>query len=1032
MNKGILILLIVGVLLAGSVIGERLIRDGDLMVADTGWTGAGLGHTNSLTVGGWTLRSGTGGTYDNTNPYGGNTLSIRIDGTSDPVWKYENTSAKAERVEIWVDTASSVDNFIAVGYLLVGASSAESATNYVCGCSNVLNQTQDTGVAFSVGSFGNLTFIYQPAYNGVRAYVGATDLGCMCGAGWGGADSINEGGLFNVTLESQSGNTMDIGNITMYNSSGGAPPAPIFPPIIVNITYPSNGTNFSITSTNFEINVTHNETTGVNCTLNTTDYTQSGAVNSVVSFLNNTLVPSGKQTILATCNKTGTSNGNGIGYFYTDIINPSITTSYVTGTTTYQGENITGTFTFTDDYALWSYNVSVDNVVFQTKSSITTATHVYNFSYNTSALFPGEHTTKIILADGHTAKESKHANDVKKGLFNNYLKYEYDEGYIKVSAGFFDRWDTEKKSDRYSFEFTPNNKLNKYEFEVESNSEVNIIDAPNTPWKKWIIVNNHWIDFDMGEEVNLDIIKVNKNKVKVTLEGNLDKKEKITFNSIGDLNIITKEYTFNVFNATHTYTNNSIEGQILTYTLNITKNSSTVSTNASLLFNGAYLTGVTKTPSDYSDKYTIDVVNPVSTTLITTNNFNWTFNATPLGGTTYNYKINATNNYYQFLLGQCNATLNETALRFDVKDANTLANITGFNFETNFNVWGTTNTSYIKSFGFNNVSVNHLKRICMYPWFPTLTTDYDALFSHSEYDDTHYIIGDGTINSSTEVIKIYMVNSSLATGITIKIIDQGGNVLPGYIIEAHKYNPATNDYTLITTQYSDSNGETKFYLDVTTYEYRFIVKDTNGVTVYTEPKQKLISTSYTFPVPIGETVDIIDFKLNNLNYVLTADKITKTFTLTWEEISYLASRINLTVYRGNSTEGLSLLSNQNSSLNTGSLSYVILENTTLKSVNYKAVVNIIAVDDGFQHTIDTVTINFKVAWEVFGTETLLMTFVFVGTMIFIGAAVSPILALVAAIFSMVILWWLGFYVVSATALISVIILLVVIIARLNR
>lgn len=803
--------------------------------------------------------------------------------------------------------------------------------------------------------------------------------------------------------------------------------------INVTITSPLNDTSFGVGTKRIWINLTHNETGAWVATINDTDWTLNSNTSSEAYFLNNTALSSGNYHVKVFVNKTGTSNGTDNVQFYLDTVIPQITTQFVNGTIFYN-RNLTGFFNFSDDFSLFSYNISIDDVKIDLKTGLGTTLYQLNLSYSISNLTSGTHNLGLRIADGHTALYAEPANKITDGLLNNYLRYDYGNEYIKISSGLLDTFSTKKEYDRYTFEYDPNFKLNSYDFYVESNDKVYIMDMLDTYLKKWIVVGNHWVDFDLGKETTIVTERINDYKVKVTVSGSLNSMDKLSFNSVGDLNIITKEYTFNIINSTITYEKDLLEREIGTYTLTIGKNDSEVSTDAAFIFGGNYYDS-TKTSSALQDVYSIDYSHPIITAplLNKTYGHNWTFNYTKGGVTSSNYQTNNTIIVSRMILGNCyNDTYNQTAINFSVLDANTNAVINSFAFEASFTLFNSENSSYTRTYGFENSSMDVYSEVCMFPYYGKFYSDYDTLFSHANYDDTHYIVGDGPLNSTTKNVNVYMVNSSLATGITVKVIDQSGTALPGYITEAHRYNIATNDYTLITTQYSDSNGEAKFYLDVTTYEYRFTVKNSGGETVYVEPKQKLISTSYTFSIPIGDSPDIIEFALNKLNYELTANKATKTFSLNWNEISYLASRINLTVYMGNSTDGSTTISNQYSNLNTGSLTYIITDNTTLKSVTYTAVVKITALEDGKDYYVDTVTIDFKKAWEVFGTEALLMTFIFVGTMIFIGLAVSPILALVAAIFSMVILWWLGFYVVSATALISVIILLIVIIARLNR
>ena len=813
-----------------------------------------------------------------------------------------------------------------------------------------------------------------------------------------------------------------------------APPAPTIGSINVTILTPINGATYGIAqiegnNSNIQIGGVHNESSWVSCTINDTDW--SSGINTTYNFTfnNNTALTGGVYSLEVFCGNS-TVNGTDTVNLYVDLTYPSIDSVFINGTTVYK-QNLTGQFNFTDDYALFSYNISIDGITVSNKT-ITGIAYQYNLSLNVSSYYIGQHTLTVTAADGHTANKI-YPYKVKKGLLSNYLEYEKGSTTIKINSGLLDKWSTEKLKDRYTFEYEPFSKSKKHTFTIETNQPIYVIDAPNAKWKKWLIVGDQWLDFYIpAETYTLYIDQINSKKVRVTVEsGNFKDKEKIKFHSIGDLNIITKEYTFNNINVTSSFESPVLERSIGDYTLTLIKNSSSVSSSASFIFDGSTSNGVTKTSTNYSDVYTIAYNHPIAILNNQSLSFNWSLNYTN-GGTTNNYQVNDTNTLFKFALGNCNSTFNTTVINFTVKDSNTATPISGYNYEALFTVWHTDNTSYTKEYGFTNLTLTGSNKICMFPYFANLKTNYDSLFSHTLYDDTHYIIANGDLSSTMETIPVLMVNSSLATGITVTVVDQTGQPISSYVIEASRYNLAENNYTLITTQISNGDGQALFYLDVTTYEYKFTVKDTDGVIVYTEPKQKLINTEYTFQIPIGTNAEVVVLSLYNLDYTLTPNRATKTFTLDWTEISYASSRINLTVSRYNSINGTQLVSSQSSIANTGTLSYIIVDSTANQSVTYTAKVYMVSIKDSNEYYITSETIDFREEWDIFGTESLVMTFIFVGTMIFIGAAVSPILALVLCIFSMVILWWLGFYIVSLSALVGVFVSLVLIMVKLKR
>lgn len=805
---------------------------------------------------------------------------------------------------------------------------------------------------------------------------------------------------------------------------------------IINVTigYPFNHSVFGLDNIlqlqNLYINVTHNESSVDEYGTNDSRFTMTcnNVNNYNCSLVNNTALANGNITIALWVNFTKSQNGSAYVTFKIDVINPSIEENFVNGTIIYNN-NLTAKFNFTDDTYLWSFNISIDNLIVANKSGITGTKYGYNLSHYIGNYGIGEHIIKVDVADGHTA-EFIQPYTIKKGLLNNYLKYEFGGGdYVKISSGLFDRWDTEKLRDRYIFDLKPNSKSNKYKLTIESNKEIHIVESDNTAWKSWLIIGNHWLDFVNDENATYRITKVKPNKVEVEvmLPKVLDK-EKIRFNSIGDLNVVTKYFSFNIYNVSTTEQELILEREVTTYTLNITKNDSSVTTNANFIYNGVYYSAE-KTSSNLSDYYIIDISHITSSFYNTSFQFNWSLNVTK--GDTLKYQINGSNFVWRMFVGGCNDSINESTINFTVQDANTNEYIDDYNFEAAFAIWNG-NTSYIRTYGFDLINRNRSNAICIFPWFANYTTDYDTLFSRTNYEDTHYIIADGTLNSTTSIIPIYLVNSTLTTDIKVEIVDENDDPLQSYIVEAHRYNLATDDYTLIVSQYTDSDGKVLLSLDVSTYEYRFIIKNPNGVVVKTVAKQKLIDTEYKYQIIIGTTPDVIILNLYSLNVNLEADRITKDFNLSWSEINYAANSIRLEILRANSTNGTRRIYNQTSTTNTGKMSYHVTENTNNVSVTFIANVWLNSSTDNKEYFIESETMDFRKEWTVFGTkESVMISFILIGTLIFMGLAVGAETAIILAIIGFVISSLTGLLIISLSSLFGLLLSFIILLIKMR-
>jgi len=831
------------------------------------------------------------------------------------------------------------------------------------------------------------------------------------------------------------GTSYNIKGIGLQNTSLGLPP-PATPTISINIDKPINGTRFGFSemvANNSIINITFttNESGINNVGVNDTRFTLQSNTSTLFRFTNNTEIVSGFIHLKVNANKTGKDEASNTTIFSVDPIYPIITTLQTNATIINNG-NLSGVFTFTDDFSLWSYNFSIDGIQRYYKDNIVQTSLTYNLSYYVGNLSAGNHTLSVTLADGHTKNYIKPYN-VDKGAFSNKLKYTFNNGnWVDVRAGVWDVWDTTKKTDRYTFDFMPLLPLNNYDLTISSSTQIDIIDAPDTPWVKWLIIDGHWMDFVMPNEPNAKVsfVRQGNNEIRVQIRG-VENPNKIQFNSVGDLNIIKRDYNFAVINITTSFEENVLEQELSNLSLVVTRGGSGVTTNTSLWFNDVLQTGVTKVTTNTTETYYKLVEQPIATSLTSNYVFNWSIDYG-----VNNTKLNGSGNVYKMIVGQCNSTLNETAINFSVKDADTDAYIDGFEYEASFVVSSQYNPATPvneRLYAITNNSINKWKEICIYPWFARLSYTSDSLFNHPEYDDTHYITSNVPLNSSTQNIEINLVNSSLATAITIKVIDENGAILNGYIIEAYRFNLGTGDFTLITTQYSDSNGEAIFYLDTTTYEYRFIVKNPSGEIVHTEPKQKLYSTSYTLKVVLGSTPEVIVDQLSSLPITITSDRLTKVFNVTWGDISGTTTDINLSVYRGNATDPDQWVGSVSSTtLVDSSMTYTITDDTDNQSITYVGKVYVTSSKDGNQYYITSATMDFNKAWEVFGTEAIVMAFLFIATLTFIGAVVSPILGILLTIIGMLFTWWMGFYVVAFSGLVSIIIMLVIIMARFNR
>lgn len=813
----------------------------------------------------------------------------------------------------------------------------------------------------------------------------------------------------------------------LYNSGAGYNPYALTDTLNISSTLPVNNTQFN---TEINFNVTLDSATDGNCTLNLGE-----VANETIAFtagmgvvvkqgLNLT---SGLWNYSFFCKNEGGNSSNEtstLTYIYSDIVDPTITViDFTNNSIIYNDLNFT--LNFTDDFELSTYNVSIDGVDIQNGDVNGTSAQV-NVSYNASSLTIGQHNLSIRLADGHTAKRLYHKDKWSwtNGLFNDYLKYEWELPYtpgeitIKQKGGsIFDSFSSIEDFDRFRFTFEPNTQATSYTFEVEASNGYKIINAPNTPWKTWLVLNNeHWLDFYIDGTEEVTITPITDTEVEVTVS-NLPLQDTYNFNSIGDLNIITETYIFFTANFTETYEPLVQNSTSTTLYLDIAE--------------------VSKPGNNYSTLVELDGTNYSATYMTTSNNitsykYTFTTNAPSL-------PYNLTHKWYVELTNYTNtpeATQIVYAPNLDNCSTYTtkFLNITVRDFDTDVLI--SADASYVYSYTSGGVQTNYSGsqdgstyfEFCIDPVYSNFTTALQFNYEATGYDANIYSTPEIIADNSTNLVTVYLMNSTLTTAITITLADENDNELEGYTTEVYYYDIGLSNYTLVSSKVSNGDGKLQFNLDVSgNKEYQFRVYNPSNELVYTEPKQELIETSYTFRIVLGTSPESIQVKLNQLDYNFSVSKITRNFTLAWNDINDYTSAVRLVISKENVT-GSSTLSDQSSSSSSGSLSYNVSDNYGI----YYGRFYVTSSDDGNEYIVETLTLDIREEWEVFGVESLFMAFFFIGTMMFLGIAISPELSVGLTILGMIVFWWMGFYAVSLAGVTAICVSFLIIVVRIYR
>ena len=396
---------------------------------------------------------------------------------------------------------------------------------------------------------------------GSLSSVGGTDTITRCTIG----NDKNLGDNFPGYVDEFSQWTRAIGDdelIILYGGGTGYDPyaTPPLPTGTLNLsdTLPADESGLDTLDVNF--NLTANATYEFNCSLylNSTlnsSKTGFGPGNNILVDFDYNFGESGFYEYFISCEDNTTQVNTTNKTFILDSIPPVITTNFL-NFSSYYLNNLSGQFNFSDNLVLHSMNITIDNITIDNITHIHESSYMYNLSYNVTSLSTGEHVLGVEISDGHTSEKllDPEAYNPKNGLFNNYMRYEfeypYSESYLEIKGieeSLFDTFTTYYNGlDRYKIKYKPNKKNSSYVFTVKSDKKIDIVSIGNNKYGgDWIIVDGHWVDFFIPGQDNMNVLvkRVNDKLVEVEVTGVDPLLDELEFNSVGDINVV-KTITF--------------------------------------------------------------------------------------------------------------------------------------------------------------------------------------------------------------------------------------------------------------------------------------------------------------------------------------------------------------------------------------------------------------------------------------------------------------------------------------------------------
>ena len=716
---------------------------------------------------------------------------------------------------------------------------------------------------------------------------------------------------------------------TLYNGGVGYNPyasVPVTSSVLLNS--PNTGESFNINNISFNFNYTESNGNFANCSLflnNVSEYTTKAVLNGSTNYeINKTGLIDGTYYWYINCISNETDTNSSTRLMYIDITNPILSTTFVNNSLAY--ETISGVFNLTDETLLYSYNVSIDGTQIDGATNLGLTEFIYNLSYDVTSLSGGEHNLTVRVADGHTAKELKGDYKTKNGWFNQYQMFEFEEpynnGWIKIQEAndksWFDEWKADKKIDRYSFTYKPSKMKKTQAFEITSSFKLNIIDNPNTKYKRWIVFDEHWLDFMPYTDVSYEIIDDYKVLFYVN---NIDEEQtEIEFQSLGDLNIVTNNYVFNTINMTATYLSSVIETQSQTPTFSIDQGALGLATTGTIYYNSVAKSTI-KNVDDYYSTFTT----PLISADIEVKELNFTFT---VGAYSFSEVYNQT--VYKINIQDCedNATWTE-ALKFVSKDEETDADLLNLSLHMDLQVWfATENTFRNFTFDFKPNVGNH--SVCIYPadasYLLNAIMEYQDMSGATTYVDRKYYLDNYSLDNTTDTIFLYNLDSTKSSNVVLKVFDKstGANINGAYV-KILRYYPELGTYKTVEIEKTDTNGQTLAKMVLYDVFYKYIVEYDREIVLNTGVEKVLTTTKL---LPVSLTGDVLESlkKINNVITSVTCTNSTKTCRFTWSDTQNLVQKAVFEVWRTNGY-GRNRIHYAETEAVAGTMVYVITEDT---------------------------------------------------------------------------------------------------------
>ena len=555
----------------------------------------------------------------------------------------------------------------------------------------------------------------------------------------------------------------------------------------------------------------------------------------------------------------------------------------------------------------------------------------FNYTTNISlSSWPsGVFTVNVSASDSHTAN-SIDDYDVSNGI--NTIEFNTIEGNrIEISSD-GSAYSTlyNKKIDKYEFGWNYLLTDSTRKFTVESDNKIYYL--PNSKYTAHFVIqgkgiNGNWIDFE-GIGKDYSVKKINDRKYEITFT-NLPLTNQIVSKSLGGVNLVVESYRWYKGNYTDTSPTASTFGNVETFSLNITRNTTFARPNVTFVFDEITYSTTTTTNEDHIIfSRDLSIPNPSGSSALL--DFEWVVNITQSDDTSYTFNISNSLNISESLMDDC-SVYNTTILSILGKDEETnkevnttlnivlFSKIVGTGINNSYELSGKSNYTFCTDSGFNFT--------------------IDSIMEYGDgtiYTDRKYYLNNFTIDTSiTAEVFLYNLNNSKASEITLTVFDTTtGDKVPGAFIKILRFYPGENVLRTVEIEKTDEVGETLGKMVLADVFYKFIIEKPAGTVKFASDVLRILSLTRSFGISFA--TDVLDTwdKIHGVSTSVTCTKGTQTCRITWSDTSNIVRDATLEVWRSTGITD-TLLSTQTTTSAAGTISYTIVEDTTGRAYTAK-------------------------------------------------------------------------------------------------